>query len=345
MLGKLRNTMGTVRELRSRRAARLRLPVRWPWAWRPGWRALLAVPGILALVLGVLALWAPAGPPPPEQEAHVLPGKVAVATPTSKPVWTPGPLPPTPEPDNFNLLLLGCDEADPSWRTDAIMVAAIRPRDGYVGLFSIPRDLWVTIPGYREERINAADYHGESVDGPGGGPALVAATLQKNLGIETRGYVRIRFDGLARIVDALGGVDITAARAYPDDRIPAGPQHMDGKTALNYARNRTYTSDLDRGRRQQELLLAMRQAAQRPAVLLQLPKLLAALPDVVLTDLPPSQILSLADLALRLKPEAIHTRTFDEAMVENWTTPDGWMVLLPHRDLIEQAWREVAAGE
>ncbi len=341
MLSKLRSTSGL------RRRARLRLPAWWPGAWKPGFQVLLAPPCVLVLALGLLALWALVGPSGPERETRLLPGNAADATPAGREQWTPGapPATATPEPDGFNLLLLGCDYADPSWRTDVIMVAAIRPRAGFVGLFSIPRDLWVTIPGYGEERINAADYRGERRDGPGGGPALVAATLEQNLGITTQGYVRITFDGLVRVVDALGGVDITADRAYPDDGIPAGPQHMDGKTALEYVRNRTYTSDLDRGRRQQQLLLAMRQAAQRPGVLLQLPELLAALPEVVQTDLSPSQILSLANLALRLKPEAIRARTFDYTMVESWVTPSGAMVLLPHRDLIEQAWREVTAAQ
>ncbi len=323
-------------------------PARQSQAHRAGPRRVLAVTGILALVAGLLGLLALPGPHPAGGRPQPLPAAPPAATPAARAAAAVECTPTvaaTEEPDGFNLLLLGCDRADPSWRTDVIIVLAIRPRAGLVALFSIPRDLWVTIPGYGQERINAADYRGEMLSGPGGGPALVAATLEQNLGITTRGYVRITFEGLVRVIDALGGVDVTSDRAYPNIGVRAGPQHMDGETALAYARNRTYTSDLDRGRRQQQLLLAMRQAALRPGVLLQLPRLLAALPEVVQTDLSPSQIQSLATLALRLKPEAIRTRTFDQTMVDSWVTPGGAMVLLPKRNLIEQAWRELTSVE
>ncbi len=330
-----------------RRATAARVPGRRRATQRNGGQQLLAVAGILVLVAGLLGLPALAGPHPAGHAARLIQSSPAAspAVEAGRAETPPPTIPPTQEPDGFNLLLLGCDRADPSWRTDVIMVAVIRPRAGFVGLFSIPRDLWVTIPGYGEERINAADYRGELLNGPGGGPALVAATLQQNLGITTQGYVRITFDGLVRVVDALGGVDVTSDRAYPKIGVKAGTQHMNGTMALAYVRDRTYTSDLDRGRRQQQLLLAMRQAAQRPAVLLQLPRLLSALPEVVQTDLSPGQIWSLANLALRLEPEAIRTRTFDYTMVQDWVTPSGAMVLLPRRDRIEQAWREVTAAE
>ncbi len=259
----------------------------------------------------------------------------------------------------LNVLLMGSDlrtGKQSDWRTDTIIIAAVRPQSGYLALFSIPRDLWVTIPGHGKDRINTADYRGEVARGSGGGPALLAATLQENLGIPVHSYVRIRFEGLVQIIDALGGVTVTVDRVYhwqsgsgPDARVylhlEPGRQKLDGRTALLYARDRTYSTDFDRSRRQQEILLAMRQAALQPAVVTQLPRLLGALPDVVQTNLSPAQITSLANLALRLKPEAIRTRTFDTTMVESWVAPNGAMVLLPRRDRIEQAWREVTAAQ
>jgi len=119
-------------------------------------------------------------------------------------------------------------------------------------MFSIPRDLWVNIPGYGNARINVADYLGERDRGPGGGPELVAETLQENLGISVDAYARISFGGLARIIDAVGGITVTSDRAFDewflDETSPEGatrmvvvegPQHMDGRLALMYARART----------------------------------------------------------------------------------------------------------
>jgi len=318
-------------------AARQRRPARWSERTLFALAALALIAGA-ALALGAFSRRAPpaAGLTP---AATLAPAATPPAAETS--ITRVTPMAVRPAAGDLNVLLLGCDRALPSWRTDAIIVVAVRPQAGFVAMLSIPRDLWVAIPGWGEERINAADYHGEIVNGAGRGPALVAATLQENLGIGVDVHVRIRFDGLVRVIDALGGVDVTADRAYPDIGVPAGPQHMDGELALAYARDRTYTSDLDRGRRQQQLLLAMRQAALRPATLARLPGLLAALPDVAETDLSPGQTVSLAGLALRLKPERYRTRTLDESLVRGWTTPQGAMVLLPDRARIAQAWAEL----
>ena len=221
-------------------------------------------------------------------------------------------------------------------------------------MLSIPRDLWVNIPGYGQERINVADCLGETNHGPGGGPALVAATLKENLGIRVDAYTRIHFEGLARIIDALGGITITSDRAYDewfwDETAPNGVSHMqvitgtqvmDGRLALQYARARHGTSDFDRSRRQQQILLALRTAALRPEVLPRLPRLLGALSDTVDTNLSFGQVLSLTGLALRLGPESFRGRVFDATMVSDWVTPGGAQVLLPDRPRIEAVWAEL----
>jgi len=263
--------------------------------------------------------------------------------------------------DDLNVLLLGTDRRISrtlglaQWRTDTLIVVAIRPRAGVVAMLSIPRDLWVTIPGHGEERINVVDYLGEKTNGPGGGPALVAATLEENLGISTNGYARIHFRGLQRIIDTLGGITVTSDRAFDewmDDpsgqrlvhlQVITGTQRMNGQTALMYARSRSDSNDMDRSRRQQEILLAVRDASLRPEVLPRLPGLLMALSDAVDTDLPAHRVLSLIGLALRLGPSSYRGRVFDGSMVQDWTTPAGAMVLLPNRARIEQVWAELAA--
>ena len=260
--------------------------------------------------------------------------------------------------DDLNLLLLGSDRrtgGDPSWRTDVIMIAAIRPQARVVGLFSIPRDLWVSIPDYGEDRINVVDCLGERTTGKGGGPRLLAATLERNLGIPVRGYVRIDFQGLERIVDAVGGIDIDVDRAYDQWldlgtpgywhlQLTPGPQHMDGRTALGYARYRLQTSDLDRCRREQQILLALRASALRPSTLPRLPQLLEALADAVDTDLTLRQALALVGLARQIDGASFRTCVFAATMVRDWVTPGGAMVLLPDRARIAQAWAALTAA-
>jgi len=288
-----------------------------------------------------------------------------VATPAPEPAGTPSPsaqgtpaAPPLGAGD-LNVLLLGSDRrpgvGDPSWRTDTVIVVAIRREARTAAMLSIPRDLWVSIPGNGQNRINVADYLGERLYGPGGGPTLLAATLQQNLGIPVHAYARVDFAGLIRIIDALGGVTITSDRAFDEwidgsDRaerwhlsVAVGTQRMDGRTALGYARSRTGTSDLDRGRRQQQILLAIRDVAMRPAVLPQVPSLLTALWDTVDTDLTPERVLSLLPLAQEIDPAAYRCRVFDRSMVRDWVAPGGAMVLLPDRACIEQVWAELTA--
>ncbi|HOG47409.1 MAG TPA: LCP family protein [Anaerolineae bacterium] len=309
---------------------------------------------------------ATARPSPAVEQRPAATATIGPATPgAAPPPETPSPQPtPTSTPlpvlaNDLNLLLLGSDRragSEAAWNTDTLIVVALRPQGGHIAMFSIPRDLWVNIPGHGYGRINVADYLGETLRGPGAGPQLVAETLEANLGIPIDAYARIRFEGLARIIDAVGGITITSDRAldewFIDESAPGGrahmvvvegPQHMDGKLALMYARARHDSNDLERTRRQQQILLALRAAALRPEVLPRLPALISALADTVETDLRPTQALSLAGLALRLKPEAFREGVFDTTMVRDWTTPGGAMVLLPDRARIEQAWAELTA--
>ncbi len=334
------------------------------------------VSGLLALVCSALLLagcalsghrpQARAAPSPPpswpataEPEPSATPGANGAPGATQSPEPSPTSTPLPVQADDLNLLLLGSDRREgstPGWNTDTLIVVAVRPRDGIVAMLSIPRDLWVNIPGHGYGRINTADYLGEEAGGPGGGPALVGETLKENLGISIDAYARIDFQGLARIIDAVGGITVTSDRAldewFWDETSPSGashmvvvegPQHMDGKLALMYARARHDSNDLDRSRRQQQILLALRDAALRPEVLPRLPGLIRALSDAVDTDLRPGQVLSLTGLALRLRGDAYRSRVFDTTMVRDWTTPGGAMVLLGDRARIEAAWAELTA--
>jgi LCP family protein required for cell wall assembly len=252
-----------------------------------------------------------------------------------------------------NLLLLGVDRRDGSdwaYRTDTIMIAGIDAGSGEAVLLSIPRDLQVPIPGYGEDRINTANVVGYTDGYPGGGPALAEATVESNFGIPIDGYLMADFNAFVRLVDALGGIEIDVSEAlhdtqYPDPRpgdpyafktihFDPGPQTMDGRRALEYARSRMSTSDFDRARRQQEVLVAIRQKALRPASIPRLPALGLIVLDSLETNLSPQEIVSLGLVALRLDPAGIRRVVLEPPLVYGYRRADGAAIQLPNWELI-----------
>ncbi len=242
-----------------------------------------------------------------------------------------------------NILLLGLDrrpqEAGPS-RSDVTMLLRLDPRQDTLRLLSMPRDLYVWIPGYGEERINAAHFWGEW-QATGGGPALAAQTIRQNFGVPVDGYLRLDFQGFVGLVDALGGVYIEVPAEIRDDFfptddygytrifIPAGRQKMDGQTALIYVRTRHASSDLDRARRQQQVVTALLRRAASPASWLRLPAALRVVRASVDTDLGLDDLLLWSVFALRSDLDAAGRVVLDETMTFPATTPDGNLVLVP----------------
>jgi len=270
------------------------------------------------------------------------------------------PLPDWQKKERVNILLLGIDEREDQygpWRTDTMIVLTIDPENMTAGMLSIPRDLWVPIPGYSENRINTAHYTGDLKKFPGGGPALATKTVQYNLGIPIHYYVRVNFGGFVEAVDTIGGVEIYVEEEindplYPDSAfgydplyIPAGLQHMDGELALKYARTRHSSSDFDRLRRQQQVIMAVRDKVLRfellPQLLLKLPDLLKTVGDSVQTDLQLDEMLSLVQLASEIDEEHLKTAVIDSSMTVDTITPNGAQVLIPMRDEIRAVVDEI----
>lgn len=252
--------------------------------------------------------------------------------------------------ERVNILVLGVDqrpgESGP-WRTDTMMVASVDPESKSAGMLSIPRDLWVELPGYGLDRINTAYVYGDLNQVPGGGPALAKKTVQYNLGEPIHYYLRVNFAAFQQVIDLIDGVDIYVEREindplYPDMnygydplRIPTGWQHMDGTLALKYARTRHGSSDFERMRRQQQVMLAVRDKVTNLSLL---PKLLPRARDLaktlgnsIQTDLTLDQLLRLAQLGSEIERARIRTASIDETMTSSWTTPQGAMVLVPDR--------------
>jgi LCP family protein required for cell wall assembly len=255
--------------------------------------------------------------------------------------------------ERLNLLLLGDDrrpdELGPHL-TDTIIVLSIDPEQGDAGMLSIPRDLWVPIPGYGENRVNMAFVLGELRDYPGGGPALAKKTTEELLGYPIHHYAMVNFDGFKQVIDLVGCVDVYVAEDiddpdFPDNNygydplfIPAGHHCMDGELALKYARTRRQGADYARARRQQQVLLALKDKLLEQNVLTgllpKLPQLASGLGDAVQTDLPLDKAITLARMANQLDLDSIEQLVIDETLTTPSVTEGGAWVLLPNREEI-----------
>jgi LCP family protein required for cell wall assembly len=258
-----------------------------------------------------------------------------------------------PAPDNgrVTVLLLGVDSRgtlrDAGLNTDVMTLVTIDPISKTAALLSIPRDLYVSLPGANvQSRINAAYAWGEAKRLPGGGSAYAEKTITDLFGVPVQRYAIIDFDGFTKIVDAVGGVDIDVPHeiidnAYPtpDYRaerlaIPAGRIHMDGDLALKYVRTRHQDSDLGRLQRQQQVMLAIRDRALSIGSIDKVPEVLNAVGDSLATDLTLPEILSLAKKWGQIPRENIHPYRIDETMIQPYVTPQGGQVLLPEWEKI-----------
>ncbi len=257
--------------------------------------------------------------------------------------------------ETVNFLLIGSDQRHgASFRTDTMVIVILRPNEGQVSLISIPRDLWVSIPGSENQRINTAYENGELNGYPGGGAGLLKDTVQYNLGIRIDHTALVDFDGFRQIVDTLGGVDVPVSCAYTDWRLidpsydpqnennwylyTAGPGliHMDGDLALWYARSRQKSSDFDRGRRQQEVLRSLFAQALQAGTLSRIPELYNDFKDSVETDLGLGDILKLSLYAPKMTNADIRSYYIRPPIVSSWITDGGAYVLSPNQDLLEQ---------
>lgn len=249
-----------------------------------------------------------------------------------------------------NILLIGLDERTgvEDIRTDTQIIVHIDPAAGTAALVSLPRDLWVEIPGHGEDRINAAYKTGEKAK-PGTGATLAKATVRENFGIPIHYYAMVNFKGFEQIVDMLGGVTIDVPRPMVDNEfpfqefgatrvyIPAGLQHMNGHTALQYARSRHADSDIGRNSRQQQVLLAIKEQGVSLDVMAHLSELAEELGDSVRTDLHWQQIGSLVQLSQSIDGDSIQTVVIAGNMIRETTLPSGANVLMPRWELIRPA--------
>ena len=252
-------------------------------------------------------------------------------------------------PQRTNILLLGLDrrpaETTTASRSDTMILMTIYPQGRYVGMLSIPRDLYVTQNDGYLDRINTAYFYGELAL-PGSGPAMAMQVVQSNFGVTVNRYVRVDLAGFVRVVDAMGGININVPNPLVDYAYPtydygtttvsfdAGPQHMDGERALAYARIRHGSSDLQRAERQQLVIVAALQRLLQPSAWPRLPLVAGAVAQSIGTDLSPLDIARLVPTLVWVGPSQVQRQVIEGDMVESFTTTGGADVLLPVWDQI-----------
>jgi len=228
-----------------------------------------------------------------------------------------------------NILVLGIDYTDP-WnsvgRSDTIILTTFNPKQPYVGMLSIPRDLWVKIPGVGENRINTAHFFAEAAQ-TGAGPAAAIQTVRQNFGVDIDNYVRIRFDGFKDVIDALGGVDVYLDK--PAAGYDAGWHHLTGNKALAFARQRYGSDDFFRMEHGQLLIKAAFKQMLNPLKWIHLPAVMSSFTKAVDTNVPVWMWPRLGLALLRVGPNGIDNRTIQREMVKPFTTDQGAQVLLP----------------
>jgi LCP family protein required for cell wall assembly len=244
-------------------------------------------------------------------------------------------------PFRSNVLILGIDrtpEGTDVGRSDTIILLGLQPLTGQANMLSIPRDLWVAIPGYADNRINAAHSFGE-LERAGYGPLLALATVRQNLGIGVSQYLRIRLEGFADVIDALGGVEITLEQ--PAVGYPAGTHQLNGEQALAFVRDRT-GDDFFRMQHGQLFIMAVINKMFNPLSWLRVPGALIAMAQAIDTNIPIWDWPRLSIALLRaVLFDGIDAVTIPREAVTPWVTDGGAQVLLPNWELILPMVREL----
>jgi len=243
----------------------------------------------------------------------LFPNSDGNGAPTPIPTLSAGPAPqPWDGASRVTILVMGLDYRD--WeagdgppRTDTMILLTIDPLTKTAGMMNVPRDLWVSIPGFEYGRINTAYPLGIAFDVPGGGPGLAMQTIESLLGVPIDYYAIIDFYAFEQFIDELGGINIAVPAEISVDPIGKGntitlkPGNylFDGPTALAYARARhTEGGDFDRATRQQQVILAIEDRA---------------------IELGPAQLVARAPAIYNELSAGIHTNlSLDDALKLGW---------------------------
>ena len=251
-----------------------------------------------------------------------------------------------------NILFLGVDARDlesDAPRSDTMIVFTIDPQTKTAGMLSIPRDMWVDIPGgFGYGKINTAHALGVQYQLPGGGPGLAVKTVEQFLGVPIQYYGMIDFHAFEEAIDAMGGLYMCIDQKFRID--PIGPKPSEpfnkgceirhGYQVLAYARDRKTTEggDVDRAIRQQQVIMALRDQVLTPA---NFPDMMRMAPDIyheasagLTSNMSLEEMLKLAALATQIDVSKIKQGVINYEMGILETSPDGLSILKPIPDQI-----------
>ncbi len=294
------------------------------------------------------------------------PGVPEAAIPTEAPPPADLPAPTWDGGSRVNVLFIGVDARD--WeakkdapRSDTMILFTIDPISKTAGMLSIPRDMWVNIPGSGYGRINTAYSIGEGAKLPGGGPGLAMKTVEQFLGVPVHYYGQVDFGTFVMMIDTIGGVDVQVKERLVLDPIGTGMdkvvitpgyRHLVGWKALAYARTRkTEGGDVDRAQRQQDIIFAIMEKVLSPdyfpTFVKQAPGLYKQMAAGIHTNLSLEDGLRLAVLLQSIPRENIKTGVIDyDMIVMDSTTLNGQnaSVFKPKPDAIRILRDEIFGG-
>jgi LCP family protein required for cell wall assembly len=248
-------------------------------------------------------------------------------------------------PIRTNILLLGTDsrvEGDALGRTDTIILTTIVPLRPDIGMLSVPRDLWVSIPDNGENRVNAAFFFAEGTE-PGTGATATSETIKVNFGVEMDYYLLIQFEGVREVVEALGGVEITLPE--PMSGYGAGTHILDGEQALAFVRDRSGSDDFFRMQRGQIFIKSFWNQILNPSSWGKIPNIILVMSNFIETDIPFWIWPRLGIALLRVGPEGTDNRVISRDFVFPFTTSGGAQVLGPNWQAIDPMVSEIFAVE
>lgn len=207
-----------------------------------------------------------------------------------------------PKIDNVSILFIGIDESEKrdfadNARSDALMLATLNEKEKSVKLLNIPRDSYVYIEevGYRTKINHAHSY---------GGPRATIETVEDLLDIPVDYYVRLDFEAFMQVVDALGGIEVDVPYTFSEQNskdkkdaitLEAGMQKLNGEEALALARTRDLDNDIERGKRQQEIMKAIAKKAASGSSVSKYGKVIDAIGDNMKTDMTFDEIKAFID--------------------------------------------------
>ncbi len=276
------------------------------------------------------------------------------------PLQSTGGPPPVPWDGNsrINVLVMGLDsreeDNDDIPRTDTMILFSLDPESRTAGMLSIPRDLWVEIPGFDHNKINTAYRLGEVYNTAERGPGLVLSTVEELLGMEINYYAMVDFAAFEDFIDELGGVTIQVPKKIVIDPLgkhnttilKKGEHVLPGELALAYARSRnTSGSDFDRAERQQQVIMAIRErilsAELLPSLIQNAPALYETLSSGISSNLTLMQLVRLAWIAQQISEENIHRGVIGVDQVDFAFSYDGQDILRPLPDEIRKLRDEI----